>query len=337
MSNDLPLVSVVIPARNEERSIRDAIQSVAKQRYPVGSLEVVVVDGDSTDGTVAEATAAADGAGFHRFEVVPNPDAATPSNLNRGLAWAEGEILVRVDARSRIPDDYVSTLVDVLSTRPDVSVCGGSQVAIERSDRLVHRAIARALNNRLGMGGARYRRPGAASGPTDTAYLGVFRTDQLSEIGGWNPDYPTNQDFELNQRLARLGTVWFEAGLPVRYVPRATVGEIVRQYRRFGGWKVRYWRDGHRPRPRQVVLLVAPPLVAAGALGVAVTHGAAGVLVVAAVGTAGALAIDVAGAAAPADLGVRMAAGSINLLIGAAWFSGVASAALGAAAERLTR
>jgi glycosyltransferase involved in cell wall biosynthesis len=267
-------VTVLVPARDEERDIDACLAAVAAQDYPRDRIEVVVVDGASKDATAARAESALTGAGFHRAEVIRNPAATTPSNLNVGLAAARGEVLCRVDARSRIPTDYVRRCVAVLAFRPDVVVVGGSQVAVASRPGALAAGIARALNNRWAMGLSRYRR-GAASGPSDTVYLGAFRTAELRGAGGWDEGLPTNQDFELNRRLGRDRVVWFEAGLDVGYVPRSSLGELFGQYHRFGRWKVRYWRrTGDRPRPRQLALLVLPPL-AGVAVAVALSRPAA--------------------------------------------------------------
>ena len=106
--------------------------------------------------------------------------------------------------------------------RPDVVVVGGAQIAVARDEDPTARGIARALNNRWGMGMSRYRR-GAPSGPSDTVYLGAFRTEQLEAAGGWDEAFDTNQDFELNRRMGELGIVWFEASLEVGYRPRASL------------------------------------------------------------------------------------------------------------------
>ena len=141
---------------------------------------------------------------------------------------------------------------------------GGSQVAVPRSDSTQDLGIARALNNKYGMGLSRYRR-GARSGPSDTVYLGAFRTAELRRAGGWDERLATNQDFDLNRRMAEFGIVWFEAGLPVGYLPRASVAELFHQYHRFGRWKVRYWRTtGDRPQRRQLILLLGPPAMGVG-------------------------------------------------------------------------
>lgn len=256
-----PLVTVVIPARNEAADIERCLEAVAKQDYPADRLEVLVVDGASTDGTVAVAEAAFDRLGVPG-RVIANAVGTTPSNLNTALAEASGDVLCRVDARSIVPPEYVSRVVDLLSEFPDIAVVGGAQVALARSEESMARGVARALNNHWGMGFSRYRR-GAASGPSDTVYLGAFRTAQLRESGGWDERLRTNQDFDLNRRMSRMGTVWFDAELNVGYLPRPTVAELFNQYRRFGQWKVRYWRmTNDRPQCRQVVLVLGPPVIA---------------------------------------------------------------------------
>lgn len=322
--SERPLVTVVMPARNEASVIGSALDAVAAQTYPSDLIEVVVVDGGSIDATAQEATRHLEHGSFRRWSVVPNVDGGTPSNLNVGLRWAEGAVLVRIDARSIVPMDYVESLVAALRDETR-SVVGGAQVAVARSSRWRDRAIARALNNRVGMGGSRYRRAGAASGPADTVYLGVFRTEQLRQIGGWNEAFATNQDFELNRAMSGIGTVWFEANLPVAYLPRQTYRELAAQYHRFGRWKMAYWRStSDRPRPRQLVLVALPPIVfagiglGAGTLGVART----GWIAVAGIGSV--LAVDaIGGHTTPASAPVRVTAGGVNVVIGASWWAGI--------------
>ena len=318
-----PLVTVLVPARNEERHIARCIETIAAQDYPRDRIELLVVDGASTDATVAAAEAAFEQLSLPRAQVVANPAGTTPSNLNRGLAEAAGEILCRVDAHSLVPPDYVSRCVSVLTTLPEVAVTGGAQVTVPPSGTALGLGIARALNNRWGMGFSRYRR-GAASGPSDTVYLGAFRTADLRSAGGWDERLPTNQDFELNRRMGRRGVVWFDAELEVEYIPRAGLGAVFRQYRRFGQWKVRYWRmTGDRPRGRQLAIITAPA-GAAAVLALALTRPRwrAPVLV----GTvAAAAAVEVLGSSRPASPSPAVHAASLATLaaVGTGWLSGI--------------
>lgn len=256
--SEKPLVTVLIPARNEARDIEACIAHVAAQSYPLHRIEVVVIDGASLDGTAEVAEKALAGPAFHHTAVLTNREATTPSNLNVGLRYASGEIVCRVDARTRIEPHYVRTCVQVLASRPEVAVVGGSQVAVARDGSARARGIARALNNRYAMGGSPYRRS-LQSGPSDTVYLGAFRRADLLEVHGWDERLGTNQDFDLNRRMAQRGTVWFDASLRSGYLPRATLRELWAQYVRFGRAKVAYWRlSGDRPQRRQQVLLAGP-------------------------------------------------------------------------------
>ncbi len=319
----VPLVTVLVPARDEQSDIGGCIEAIARQDHPSARLEVIIIDGGSTDGTAAVADGKLSDAHLARFEVISNPTGTTPSNLNAGLKSARGDVVCRVDARSRIPADYVSTCVETLSTRPNVAVVGGSQRAIAPCDGPIAKGIARALNNPLGMGLSRYRR-GASSGPADTVYLGAFRTEQLRTAGGWSEVWTTNQDFELNRRMARSGDIWFEAEIAVDYVPRRTLGAIWRQYHRFGRWKARYWRQsGDRPRSRQLVL-IATPLIAVLGLLVALAV-ASRPVVLAAVIAAASLALGFETLSAGPEAGPRARLVSIvaSVLVAGGWWTGV--------------
>jgi succinoglycan biosynthesis protein ExoA len=317
-----PLVTVLVPAKDEHRSIRACLDSVRVQDYPLHMIEVlVVVDASCSDGTDLIAKEFLGDLGFARTEVVRGPGGGTPGNLNAGLALAEGEILCRVDARSRIPAHYVRTCVGLLTSRPDVVVSGGAQVAVPSRDDQIGVGIARALNNRWATGWSRYRRS-RNSGAADTVYLGAFRTDDLRRVGGWSSHFPTNQDFELNRRLAVDGLVWFDARIPVQYVPRTSIRDLYAQYMRFGHWKVRYWRrTGDRPQPRQIALLVAVPTLAIGVA--AATIGFRKTRVAVVLGALGAFVLEARGTSGPEGrLSARASAVVAMGAIGGGWLTG---------------
>jgi succinoglycan biosynthesis protein ExoA len=315
----LPLVSVIIPARNEERDIRECIDALTAQDYPHDHMEVVVVDSESPDGTARVALEVLATCDFATARVVRNRGATTPSNLNRGLAESRGQLVCRVDARCRVPFCYVRRCVEVLTSLSNIAVVGGAQVATAGpNSNLVERAIARALNNPYAMGWSRYRRR-SSSGPCDTVYLGAFRRDQLLHVGGWDERLLTNQDYELNRRMSRLGLVWFEAGLEVKYRPRRSLSSLAQQYRRFGRWKLAGWVEGGTPiAPRQLALVVAP--VACAALSAAVIRRnpwlPAGAVAVA-------FALLDAGVQQPAPALERGTALLASALVAGSWYAGV--------------
>jgi glycosyltransferase involved in cell wall biosynthesis len=331
-----PDVSVIVPARQEASDIVACLEAIAAQDLPRPRFEVIVVDGGSSDGTAEVARQAVAALDLDRATVLVNPEGSTSSNLNVGLAAASGEVVCRVDARTRIEPHYVSTCLRRLHERPDVAVVGGAQIAIARTGNARDVGIARALNNRWSMGGSAYRRQ-TASGPSDTVYLGAFRRAQLSAVGGWDEALISNQDFDLNRRMASEGLVWFEASLRSGYVPRAGLGQLWRQYRRFGRAKVRYWRHtGAAPQPRQWVLIAGPPIVAAALVGgLAATSGPWRALVgLAALGTA--VTVEGTGTTEPAG-GVAARGASVAAMgvVTTAWWLGVVQEAITPSREPL--
>jgi glycosyltransferase involved in cell wall biosynthesis len=251
-------VSVVMPVLNEEAHLATAVESIVAQRYP-GALDVCLAVGPSRDRT---AEVAADLSRRFPVTVVENPTGATPAGLNLAIAATRGEVVVRVDAHSRLPDDYVVTAVRTLRDTGAVNV-GGRQHPVARGGTAG--AVARAMTTRFGTGGARFH-VGGAPGPVDTVYLGVFRRAAGDAVGWFDERLVRNQDYELNIRLrAAGGTVWFDPRLSVEYSPRDTLGALARQYAQYGWWKARVARLHPRSlRARQAIPALVTALVGAG-------------------------------------------------------------------------
>ena len=239
-----PSVSVIIAAAAAKNSLPTALDALESQDYP-GPIEVVVATGD------LPTSRAADG---HDVVIVDNPSGHTPAGLNLAAKASSGEILVRVDAHSSIPPDYIRRLVDALRVTKADNV-GGRQVPIGTT--FIEKAIAAAMSSRFGAGDARYR-IGGEPGPADTVYLGAFPRSVFDRVGGYDERFLRNQDYELNHRIRESGgVVWFDPDIAVGYRPRASIAALGRQYFQYGRWKRLFARTHRSLRPRQW----APPLL----------------------------------------------------------------------------
>ena len=147
-----PLVSVVIPVRNEGRAIAGCLDAVLGQDYPAQQLEVLVVDGGSHDDTVAvvERYIARD----RRVRLLENPAGTIPAGLNVGIRAAQGEIVARVDARTRLATDYIGTAVGLLEEKNATTVGGPVQYA---PGSFMAQALALVMQSKFGVGGAAAR------------------------------------------------------------------------------------------------------------------------------------------------------------------------------------
>ena len=227
MSPNLPTVSVVIPARNSAEVLPRALASIRGQTY-ANIVDVVVAAADQAT------AAAADGA-----TVVINEQGSTPAGLNLALAASKGEIVVRCDAQSAFPPDYVERAVETLQ-RTGAANVGGMQVPVGETPW--QRAIAEAMKSPFGAGDARYR-IGGEEGPVETVYLGVFRRSTLDQVGGYDEAFARNQDYELNHRLIEAGElVWFDPELRVEYTPRGSLSALAGQYFGYGRAKRQFSR-----------------------------------------------------------------------------------------------
>jgi succinoglycan biosynthesis protein ExoA len=223
-TSDQPTVTVAIPTFNEERHLGACLTAVAGQDYG-GIIEVLVADGGSTDRTREIAQE------FEKVRVLDNPRKMRPAGLNVALAAATGEVLVRVDARTIIAGDYVSRSVEALAAS-NAAVVGGP-LRFEASTAR-QRGIAAAMTSRIGAGPASFRRQEGEPRFVDTVYLGVFRTEQLRQLGGWDDVFGGNEDAELNHRAQAAGGVYLDPAIVSSYEVREGFKALYKQYRRYG-------------------------------------------------------------------------------------------------------
>lgn len=257
-----PSVSILIPARNAEKTISASLDSTLSQDYP-GSVEVIVVEESGTGSTHDLILRR-----YPTVQYISNPDKGIGIGINGALRKAAGEIIIRCDAHTLFPRGYVRHAVETLQ-RTGAANVGGRQQPVGVT--FFERAVAIAMTSFLGAGNAPHRLNGT-EGPTETAFLGAFRRSTLDAVGGYNPDLLRGQDYELNWRLrARGETVWFDPGLLVTYRPRGTLRDLALQYFDYGRWKSTILRQHPAsllPRHLAAPLLVLG-LVTSGFLGLA--------------------------------------------------------------------
>jgi succinoglycan biosynthesis protein ExoA len=224
-------VSVVMPVRNEERHLRDAVSHVLSQAYG-GEIEVILSVGPSHDRTaeLARELAAAD----PRIKVLDNPTGQRPSGVNLGVRAAQHDVIVRVDGHCMLPPGYISAAVATLADKGAANVGG---VMAAEGVTAFEKSVAWAMTSPFGVGAARFHTGGGA-GPADTVYLGVFRREAIERVGGYDERYQIAEDWELNHRIRQAGgLIWFMPELRVSYRPRATLTALGRQYFRYGRWR----------------------------------------------------------------------------------------------------
>jgi succinoglycan biosynthesis protein ExoA len=253
--------TVLIPIFNEERHIAETIASLGSQRI-AGTLEFLLIDGRSTDGTrrlIQELTA-----DDPRFIVLDNLRRVTPHALNLGLRAARGRYIVRMDAHTHYPVDYISRGIARLE-QGDVAWVSGPQMPYGVGDW--SRRSALALNTWLGRGGAKFRVLSTHEVEVDTGFSGIWRRETLERYGGWDEDWPINQDSEMAARFRLAGDrIVCLPEMGARYIPRDSLPGMARQYWRYGIYRAKTSRRHAHTMRRSHVLAPGVAIASIGSV-----------------------------------------------------------------------
>lgn len=230
----LPLVSIVIPCRNERAYIINCIQSVLQNDYPSELIEVFVCDGMSDDGTLELLTEAAKK--FPQLKILRNEQRTTPYALNLGIKKSKGEVVIILGAHAEMQSNYINTCVSVLQKNPEVW-CSGGVLKNEAQD-YVSGIVSLAMTSPFGVGSAHFR-TGMKDGEVDTVAFGAYRKEVFQLIGYFDEALTRNQDDEFNYRLTKAGKkIWLTTSTSIKYFVRGSWNKLWRQYFQYGYWKV---------------------------------------------------------------------------------------------------
>lgn len=238
-----PGVSIVVPVLNERNSVGKVLQALLSQDYP-GEIEIIAVDGGSTDGTLGEIE---DLMGCtlpcRDIRLLHNQRRSIPFGLNLGYEAAKHQYLLRMDAHAYPPRHYVSTIVKLLSGSGIRVIVGSSCRVVPANVTPLGRAIAAVLSSPLCIGNASYRieaLEGDAPREVDTVPFASFHKAVWEESGGFDEQLPAAEDYDFNFRARRRGVkVWLVPRVVVDYEARGTLGGVARQYFRYGYWTCR--------------------------------------------------------------------------------------------------
>ena len=229
-------VSVIIPCRNESGRIVPALESVLNNDWPRTQMEIVIADGMSDDGTREELAQFA--AQFPDLIcIIDNPDRVVPAALNRCIDVAKGNYIVRLDAHSRYPANYISTLIGGLKAYRADNI-GGVFAAHPADGSLVSETIADAVSHPFGIGGSHHRIVLDGPRETDTVPYGCFKKLIFGEVGGFDEDMLRNEDEEFNGRLLKAGKkIVILPHVMIEYYARKSLRDTWTMFYQYGHYK----------------------------------------------------------------------------------------------------
>ena len=199
---NIPIVSAVVPCRNEEKFISDCLDSIIANDYSKDKLEILVVDGMSKDKTREIIK------GYNQkypfLKILDNLKVITPAAMNIGIKNSRGEIIIKMDAHSVYEKDYISKCVEHLKESGADNV-GGVLKAVPSKNNLVAKAIAISLSHFFGAGSSYFRIGVNEPREVDTVAFGCYWKKIFDKIGLFDERMAKIEDLELNFRLRKAG------------------------------------------------------------------------------------------------------------------------------------
>ncbi len=254
-----PSVTVAVPMLNELGAIEHCLDSFEAQDYPIDQLEVLIIDGGSTDGSREYVD---ERAGRQRWiRVVDNPVGSAAAAFNIGARQGRGDVVFLFSSHGVPESDFVSRSVKVLLETGAAGV-GGRYHHIGTTPQAS--AIGAAMVSPFGM--ASGHRFASERCEVDTISHPAYWRQILCDIGGFDESLGRNSDYEINIRLREAGhRLVFDPSIESIYRPRPSLEALGRQFWHYGRWKaVVAAQHPKGVRPRHLAAPAFASVVAAG-------------------------------------------------------------------------
>ena len=208
-------VDIAIPTFNERKSIKSCLESILSFKTSRQVLiKIYIIDGGSTDKT--QEIIKKHFGHIENLTILDNPKKYPASALNKVITEGEGDYLLRLDAHSHYPADYLEKCLET-SLRTNAANVGGLVETISGSHSPGAMLVQALTTHWFGVGNSGFR-IGAKEGPVDTVPFGFFQKSIFKEIGLFDERLIRAQDYELNSRINSSGkVVWLNPEIKISY------------------------------------------------------------------------------------------------------------------------
>jgi GT2 family glycosyltransferase len=256
--NELPLITVVMPVRNEARFIADTLEQLLGQDYPKDRFEILVTDGMSDDGTrdIVSRIAEEDG----RVRLLDNPKKRSSAGRNVGFKAGQGDYFVVVDGHCHISDNQFLRNISECFEKSGAHCLGRPQPLDPPGLTPFQQSVALARASRLGHGGDSLIYGDYEGFASPVSNGAAYRQEVFEKVGYVDENFDACEDVEFNYRLEQAGlTAFTSPSLTVRYYPRESLQALFAQMRRYGRGRTRFYH--HHPKALSLSALVPPCFV----------------------------------------------------------------------------
>ncbi len=239
----LPMISVVVPVRNEAEHLPAVLEQLLAQEYPADRVEILVVDGLSDDAT-PEIIRQYERRSAGRVRGYANPARRSSAGRNVGLRHSCGDWVLFVDGHCHIPSSTMLRDMVLEARRHGAECISRPQPLTAPGASRLQRCIAAVRATRIAHGADStiFAEPEGAWVHPGSSGAGYSRK-VLNAVGEYDESFDACEDVEFNGRVHAAGyAAWLSRKFTIEYQARASLRGLWRQMMRYGVGRVRLAR-----------------------------------------------------------------------------------------------
>ena len=218
--NDIK-IDIVVPVFNEEKYLDNCITSILNFiLFNNCTIVIYIVDGLSTDNT--KKIALQYESKFINVKYILNPQKIQSCALNKIIEIGDGDYILRLDAHSIYPNDYLFNCYNI-SYQTSADNVGGIIITLPGGSNFEAKIVQAITTHKFGVGNSDFRTIEKV-GNSDTVPFGFFKKSIFYKIGNFDERLTRCQDYEFNRRIiANGGKIWMNSKICAEYYNQPTL------------------------------------------------------------------------------------------------------------------
>lgn len=230
-------VTFGVIAYNEQKYLPSLLDDLLAQTYPKENIEVVLVDGKSSDTTkviMSDFKAQYESA-FLRIVVLENEKRIQPAGWNIVLKNAKADVILRIDAHAQLDIDFIENSMKCINSGE--FVCGGPRENVIDEDTVWKRVLLEAEQSMFGSGIAVFRQDSKKRTYVKSVFHAAYRKEVVDRVGAFNEELTRTEDNEYHYRVRKAGyNICYDPSIRSRYQTRNSLGRMLKQKYQNGFW-----------------------------------------------------------------------------------------------------